>query len=100
MKCQNAGQGVPGCLEEADPDLDMDFSEVVEPGEPPVLHWCGPCHRVAVRLTRRLHEMCEACPEFAEVLEHEISKAEAEEARELGTQAGHYLNQLTRRVIN
>lgn len=62
------------CLSGADPEYDMDFTDV--PGGR-VLHWCRPCGERARALQRALVAALDERPGLAAELDREIEIAEA-----------------------
>ena len=69
-KCQDAGQNKPGCLEEADPEYDMDFSDIGEK----TIHWCVPCGIAARRIDAYFRAAALSRPGFLVEFEKELDK--------------------------
>ena len=73
--CNNASQGKPGCLDVADPEFDMDYSDV-EPGA--VIHWCSNCGPDAHKIEATLQDAFRNRPGFAADFEKAVTEAETE----------------------
>jgi hypothetical protein len=74
MKCQNSGQNAPGCLEIADPEQTMDFSDIGEK----LIYWCSVCGRYSHAIDRAIQRLA-ASPEGAETLDKFAAEVEAAE---------------------
>lgn len=71
MKCNDAGQGAPGCTGTADPEFTMRFDSIGEQ-----IHWCSVCGERARAMEEAINQAYKDDPGFAERFRKAIDDAE------------------------